>query len=161
MEFLKDVLGEALYAQVEAALKGNDKIKLANLADGQYIDKNKFTALDKEKKALEAQLGERDSEIEELKKVDAAALQGENKKLQDQITLIGKGIPADKVAKYQTLAASYMTDNVDFGAAADLALKDFPIAKDTGVPGAGGNPVPPENDTKPGTFREAIQESLQ
>ena len=42
MEFLKEILGEELYSQVEAKLKGNDKVKLANLASGEYVSKSKF-----------------------------------------------------------------------------------------------------------------------
>ena len=42
MEFLKPVLGEALYEQVQEKLKGQKDIKLANLALGQYVDKRKF-----------------------------------------------------------------------------------------------------------------------
>lgn len=42
MEFLKEFLGDELYAQVEAKLKGNDKIKIANLASGEYVSKSKY-----------------------------------------------------------------------------------------------------------------------
>lgn len=42
MEFLKEILGEELYSQVEAKLKGNDKVKLANLASGEYVSKAKY-----------------------------------------------------------------------------------------------------------------------
>lgn len=42
MEFLKEILGEELYSQVEAKLKGNDKVKLVNLASGEYVSKSKF-----------------------------------------------------------------------------------------------------------------------
>ena len=42
MEFLKEYLGEELYSQVEAKLKGNDKVKLANLASGEYVSKSKY-----------------------------------------------------------------------------------------------------------------------
>lgn len=171
MEFLKDVLGEELYAQLEAALKDNDGIKLANLADGQYVDKNKYAALEMEKDGLQGQLDERDAELDELKKldaaalqaeldelkkVDAAALQAENKKLQDKFAAIEKGIPADKAEKYLKLAESYMADDVDLAAALDLAVKDFPVTAGTGVPGAGGNP-PPEGENKNAALPEGVQ----
>ena len=39
MEFLKKILGEELYAQVAAKLEGNDSVKLANLATGEYVSK--------------------------------------------------------------------------------------------------------------------------
>lgn len=44
MEFLKPVLGDALYEQVQKKLEGQKDIKLANLALGQYVDKRKFKA---------------------------------------------------------------------------------------------------------------------
>ena len=42
MEFLKEYLGDELYSQVEAKLKDNDKVKLANLASGEYVSKSKY-----------------------------------------------------------------------------------------------------------------------
>ena len=37
MEFLKQYISPELYAQLEEELKGNDKVKLGNLADGSYV----------------------------------------------------------------------------------------------------------------------------
>lgn len=53
MEFLKEILGESLYAQLEQALNaynGNEankdkQVKLANLAGGEYVGKGKYDAL--------------------------------------------------------------------------------------------------------------------
>lgn len=42
MDFLKEYLGDELYTQVEAKLKGNDKVKLANLKSGEYVSKLKY-----------------------------------------------------------------------------------------------------------------------
>ena len=42
MEFLKEILGEELYAQVAAKLEGNKTVKLANLATGEYVSKSKY-----------------------------------------------------------------------------------------------------------------------
>lgn len=44
MDFLKDVLGEDLFKQVSDKLKGNDKVKLANLVGGEYVLKGKHDA---------------------------------------------------------------------------------------------------------------------
>lgn len=49
MDWLKEFLGEELYSQVEAKLKGNDKVKLANLASGEYVSKAKYDDDIKEK----------------------------------------------------------------------------------------------------------------
>ena len=57
MEFLKPVLGDALYEQVQRKLEGQKDIKLANLALGQYVDKRKFKAKAEERiQALEKAL---------------------------------------------------------------------------------------------------------
>lgn len=49
MEFLKEVFGsEALtYEQLSEKLKGNDKIKLANLAGGEYVSRYKLDDAEK------------------------------------------------------------------------------------------------------------------
>ena len=44
MDFLKEILGEDLYNQVAEKLKGNDKVKLVNIADGSYIEKSVYDA---------------------------------------------------------------------------------------------------------------------
>lgn len=44
MEFLKKILGEDLYNQVAEKLNGNVNIKLANIADGSYIEKSVYDA---------------------------------------------------------------------------------------------------------------------
>jgi len=66
MEFLKDVLGEELYKQVEEKLKGNDKIKLANLAEGKYVGKDKFDAETEKVKDYQKQIGDRDKQLKGL-----------------------------------------------------------------------------------------------
>lgn len=81
MEFLKDVLGEELYNQVAAKLKGNDKIKLANLAEGGYVGKEKFDAAQTTIVDLQKQLKDRDSDIAGLKKST-----GDNEALTKQLT---------------------------------------------------------------------------
>ena len=45
MEFLKGVIADELYAQLETELKGKE-VKLANLASGDYIGKEKYEALE-------------------------------------------------------------------------------------------------------------------
>jgi hypothetical protein len=64
---LKEALGEELYNQVTEKLKGNDKIKLANLADGGYVGKEKFDASESTIADLKQQLTDRDKDIKELK----------------------------------------------------------------------------------------------
>lgn len=56
MEFLKDVLGEELYAQVSEKLSGNDSIQLANTKDGKWIPVEKFNRERANVKDLSSQL---------------------------------------------------------------------------------------------------------
>ena len=83
MEELKKLFGDKAlsYAELEAALKDNKDVKLANLASGQYVDKAKFAAAETQANDLKAQLEQRDKDLAELKKLDAAAIQGELEKL--------------------------------------------------------------------------------
>ena len=48
MEFLKTVLGDELYAQVEAKLKESN-VKLADLSSGAYVSKSKYDEVDIQK----------------------------------------------------------------------------------------------------------------
>lgn len=84
MEFLKEVLGEELFNQVSEKLKGNEKIKLANIAGGEYVAKEKFNTLEATKNELTTQLKDRDTQLETLKKVDAESLQIEIARLQEE-----------------------------------------------------------------------------
>lgn len=57
MDFLKSILGDDLYSQVESKINAynsdeankDKQIKIANLTSGEYISKNKFTDLETEK----------------------------------------------------------------------------------------------------------------
>lgn len=49
--------------------------------------------------------------------------------MENRFLAVGKGIPANLAGKYVNLAKEYQSENenIDFSAALDLALKDFPI----------------------------------
>jgi len=68
MEFLKEYLGEELYNQVAEKLKDNDKVKLANLAEGQYVAKGKFEAMEAKVTTLTNDLAGRDTDLADLQK---------------------------------------------------------------------------------------------
>lgn len=76
MEFLKELLGEELFAQVESKINeynGNEankdkQIKVANLGSGEYVGKGKYDALDALLKGKEAELTSANGLIAELKK---------------------------------------------------------------------------------------------
>jgi myosin heavy subunit len=83
MDFLKDVLGEELFTQVAEKLSKSD-VKLANLADGGYVNKDKFLAAEKSANELQAQIAERDKQLATLQKStgDAEALKAQIAELQ-------------------------------------------------------------------------------
>ena len=76
MEFLKTVLGEELYSQVESKVNehnGNEankdkQIKLANLGGGDYVGKGKYDALMEQITGKEAELTSANDLIAQLKK---------------------------------------------------------------------------------------------
>lgn len=89
MDFLKAILSEDLYKQLETALNahnGNEankdkQIKLANLATGEYVGKGKYDALDALLKGKEQELTTANGLIEGLKKSEKG-----NEELQGKIT---------------------------------------------------------------------------
>lgn len=96
MDFLKAILGDALYAQVEQAISAyngkpenaQQQVKLANLAGGQYVSKGKYDTLDATNKTNEQKLGEANNLIEQLQSgssPDLGRYEQKIKALQDQI----------------------------------------------------------------------------
>lgn len=83
MDFLKDVLGEELYAQVSEKIGAVENIKLANIADGSYIPKAKFDELNGNLKTYKTQATELQTQLETLKTQAKGneALQAEIQKL--------------------------------------------------------------------------------
>lgn len=67
MDFLKEVLGEELYQEVANKLAGNDKIKLANLANGEYVSKDKYSASETLASERKAQLEAVNAQLADLK----------------------------------------------------------------------------------------------
>lgn len=89
MEFLKEILGNELYAQLETALNtynGNEankdkQIKLANLGSGEYVGKGKYDALQAALDGKTTELDTANGLIAELKKGTKG-----NEELQGKIT---------------------------------------------------------------------------
>lgn len=87
MEFLKAILGDELYAQVEQAINahnGNEankenQIKIANLGGGEYVGKGKYAALEAENQTNASKLTEANNLIAQLQKAAKGdeALQGQ------------------------------------------------------------------------------------
>lgn len=89
MEFLKAILGDELYAQLEQAVNaynGNEankdkQVKIANLGSGEYVSKGKHASLEAENQTNASKLAEANALIAQLQK---AAKGDEN--LQGQVT---------------------------------------------------------------------------
>ena len=89
MEFLKEILGEELYKQIETAINaynGNEankdkKVKLANLESGEYVGKGKYDALQAQFDGKVGELNTANGLIDELKKGTKG-----NEELQGKIT---------------------------------------------------------------------------
>jgi len=83
MEFLKALFGDKaltfdeLKALVEAAA---DKIKIANLKDGGYVDKDKFTAKEAELTLTKEQITNANKQIEDFKKLDVEGIKAASEK---------------------------------------------------------------------------------
>ena len=103
MDKLKALFGDKAltYAELEAALKDSKEIKLANLASGQYVDIGKFKQAETQANGLQAQLAQRDKDLAELKKLDAAGIQAQLDTL--------KGKYADDT---RALTVAYMTETI-------------------------------------------------
>lgn len=126
MEFLKEVLAEELYKQMETAVtaynakpENKDKqMKLADLGSGQYVDKGKYDAAVAEKENLEGQIKTLNTTIGDLKKNNAdnetlqttiANLQGELKKQQTASEEIAKTYALkEQLAKQGALDPDYL-----------------------------------------------------
>lgn len=77
MEFLKEILGDELYAQVAEKLENAEGITLANIADGSYVSKETYDADIETAKKEAAGSAEPNGDAEKLK--------GENEKLKEDI----------------------------------------------------------------------------
>lgn len=116
-EFLKEILGEELYAQfVEKinAYNGDEankdkKINLANLTDGKYVSKDKYSSLESTHNLKLEELNKANALITELKK----SAKG-NEELQTKFT--------DYENQVNTLQTQLQEEKVKFAVA--LALRD-------------------------------------
>lgn len=112
MEFLKEILGEELYKQLETKINehnGNEAnkdklIKIANLASGEYVGKGKYDALDALLKGKETELETANGLIEQFKKDTKG-----NEELQGKITGYETQV-ADLQTKLQETKRRYAFD---------------------------------------------------
>lgn len=125
MEFLKAILGDELYTQVEQAValfngKPENKdaqVKIGNLGSGEYISKGKYASLEAENSTNMTKLTEANNLIEQLKKAAKGDenLQGQvaayQTKVQELETELAK-TKLDSAVKVELLAAKAL--DVDY-----------------------------------------------
>jgi hypothetical protein len=118
MEFLKSIFGDKslTYADLEAALKDNKEIKLANLASGQYVDKEKFDRTETRANELQTQLTEANTTIKGFKDLDVEGLKNgvatwEKKYKDDTATLNQKLAEQTKSSKIEIALLSAKAKN--------------------------------------------------
>lgn len=76
LDWLKGILGDAYTDEVDQ--------KVSAEIGKHFVAKTDFNTLNETKKGLEEQIADRDQQLEELKKVDASALQAEIDRLQGE-----------------------------------------------------------------------------
>lgn len=89
MEFLKEILGDDLYKQVETKVNAfnekaenkNNQIKVANLGSGEYVSTSKYSALETDLNNTKTSLNTANKTIADLKKNN-----GDNADLQAKIS---------------------------------------------------------------------------
>lgn len=76
MDFLKDIFGEKAltFAEFTAALKDNKDVKLANLASGDYVGKEKFEAEAEKLKTANGTIKQLQEQVKKFDGVDVEAL---------------------------------------------------------------------------------------
>ncbi len=118
MDFLKDILGEELFENVSSKVNAfnsdnpDKAVKIANLATGLYVDKNKFDSVAAERDGLKTQIGQRDEDIAELKKKSSG-----NEQISSKLTELQNKYDNDTAALQKQLSET------QFNAALDLALE--------------------------------------
>lgn len=114
MEFLKTVLGDDLFTQVEEKINAynsdeankDKQIKLANLGDGGYVSKDKYSALETEKGGIQEQLTAAQTLIDDLKKSGKGneALQSKVTEYEDKVSQLTKELEQTKLDSALKLA---------------------------------------------------------
>jgi len=125
MEFLKEILGDELYAQVEEKINahnGNEankdkQVKLGNFESGEYVNKYKYMDLETALKGKETELGEANKLIETLKKATKGdeELQGKIAAYDTQVAELQKELADTKLnSALKVLLLSEKVVDVDY-----------------------------------------------
>ena len=133
MEFLKEILGEELFAQFTAAVDTYNKnpenkdhqVKLVNLSEGQYVDKGKYDGAVAEKKNLEGQVKTLNGTIKTLKDSNAG-----NEELQKTIADLQADLKAQQTANADTVKTYSLKEQLSKAGVLD---PDYLIYKAGGI----------------------------
>ena len=108
MEFLKELLGEELYTQIESKINEHNRneankdkqIKLGNLATGEYVSKGKFDGISADLSSKTSELEKANSLIEEMKKASKGNedMQGKITDYETQVTALQKELLDTKLS---------------------------------------------------------------
>jgi hypothetical protein len=157
MEFLKELLGDN-YTSLETAINTHNakpenkdnQIKLGNLAAGDYVSKDKYAALESEKKNLETQITTLNGTITTLKKDNKGNEELQKTIKEHEATISNLKAESEKAKKEYGLKDKLR----DFG----VTDPDYLIYKAGGVDkfnyDKGGNPIGLEDTVKP--YKESI-----
>lgn len=127
MEFLKEILGEELFAQVAEKINahnGNEankehQIKVANLGTGEYVGKGRFDSLQALFDGQKTELEKANGLIAELRKATKGneEMQGKITAYDAQVAELQKQLAEVKIAgalKVALLSASAKTEDIDY-----------------------------------------------
>ena len=195
-EFLKEILGEELYAQfVEKvnAYNGDEankdkKINLANLTDGKYVSKDKYSSLESTHNLKLEELNKANALIAELQKSVKGneELQGKFKEYETQVLSLQTQLQEEQI-KYaiaialrdaKALDVDYMTFKLKEKGPVELdengkikgwddKLKElqtqFPTQFDNGKKDYTPNPLPngDDHESQPQSLADAIKASYE
>ncbi len=131
LEWLKKILGDAYTEEIDK--------QVSEQIGKDFVSKSDFNAKNESHKALEKQLAERDSQLEELKKVDAGALQARITELQTA----NETAKADHQKEIESLKFGYALDTALTGAKvrdmvavkAHLNTEDLKLGEDGKISG--------------------------
>lgn len=86
LEFLKAIFGDKslTFDELSAALANSKDVKLANLAEGKHVDKEKYTALETKNKTLAEQLARLGDVKPEEMQAEIARLKSENEQAEQR-----------------------------------------------------------------------------
>lgn len=147
MEFLKELLGEELYSQLEAKINehnGNEankdnQIKIGNLGKGEYVSTSKYNALQESLSGKDSELANANKLISDLQKATKgdedmqqkfADYEAENAKLQEELqetkikSAIKVGLLAEKCTDVDYVTYKLMESLKEKGEALELDEND-------------------------------------